>query len=286
MPGGGGIVAANFVANVAPKDGSVLAIISQGNITDQALGLNSSLKADFRQFNWVGNMSDSNQVMAVWHTSPTKTLDDAMRRETTIGTTQAGSISQQLTAFYNNVLGTRLKIVFGYPDGHDVDLAMQRGEVEGRGTNTWASYVSISPHFISDKLIIPLIQVGLQKDPALPNTPLLRDLARKPDDQPLLDFLSKAVAVGRPITTTPGAPAERVAALRRAFDLTLKDPLFIAEAEKERAEISPMTGEQLARLVKELIEAPGDIKARVKEALEPRTQDTSEHAGGAKRGGD
>ena len=163
---------------------------------------------------------------------------------------------------------------------------MQRGEVEGRGTNTWASYVSISPHFISDKLIIPLIQVGLQKDPALPNTPLLRDLARKPDDQPLLDFLSKAVAVGRPITTTPGAPAERVAALRRAFDLTLKDPLFIAEAEKERAEISPMTGEQLARLVKELIEAPGDIKARVKEALEPRKQDTSERAGGAKRGGE
>ena len=277
MPGGGGIVAANFVANVAPKDGSVLAIISQGNVTDQALGLNSSLKVDFRQFNWVGNMSDSNQVMAVWHTSPTKTLDDAMRRETTIGTTQAGSISQQLTAFYNNVLGTRLKIVFGYPDGHDVDLAMQRGEVEGRGTNTWASYVSISPHFISDKLIIPLIQVGLQKDPALPNTPLLRDLARKPDDQPLLDFLSKAVAVGRPITTTPGAPAERVAALRRAFDLTLKDPLFIAEAEKERAEISPMTGEQLARLVEELIEAPGDIKARVKEADRKSTRLNSSH---------
>jgi hypothetical protein len=231
-------------------------------------------------------MSDSNQILAAWHTSPTKSLEDARKRETTIGTTQAGSISQQLTAFYNNVLGTKLKIVFGYPDGHDVDLAMQRGEVEGRGTNTWASYVSISPHFISQKLIVPLVQVGLQKDPALPDVPLLRELARAPADQPLLDFMSKAVAVGRPIATTPGVPPDRVAALRRAFDATLKDPLFIQEAEKERAEISPMTGEQLAQLIADLIAAPPDVKARVKEAITLKKQDAVEISGGARKGGE
>ena len=283
MPGGGGIVAANYIAKVAPKDGTVLTIVSQGLAVDQALGLNASFQADLREFNWVGNMSDSNQILAAWHTSPTKSLDDARRRETTIGTTQAGSISQQLTAFYNNVLGTKLKIVFGYPDGHDVDLAMQRGEVEGRGTNTWASYVSISPHFVKDKLIVPLLQVGLQKDPALPDVPLLRELGRSPDDQPLLDFMSKAVAVGRPIATTPGVPADRVAALRRAFDATLKDPLFIQEAEKERAEISAMTGEHLARIIRELIEAPAEIKARVRDAIQPKKQDTQEVTGGAKK---
>jgi tripartite-type tricarboxylate transporter receptor subunit TctC len=286
MPGGGGIVAANFIARVAPKDGTVLTIVSQGLAVDQALGLNASFQADLREFNWIGNMSDSNQILAVWHTSPTKTFDDARKRVTTIGTTQAGSISQQLTAFYNNVLGAKLKIVFGYPDGHDVDLAMQRGEVEGRGTNTWASYVSISPHFVNEKLITPLLQVGLQKEAALPHVPLLREMGLRPQDQPILDFMSKAVAVGRPIATTPGTPPERVEALRRAFDATLKDPLFIKEAEKERAEISPMTGAQLAGIIRELIEAPDELKARVKEGMQPKKQDTQEVAGGAKKGGE
>ncbi len=284
MPGGGGIVAANYIAKVAPKDGATLTIVSQGLAVDQALGLNASFQADLREFNWIGNMSDSNQILAVWHTSPTKTLADARKRETTIGTTQAGSISQQLSAFYNNVLGTKLKIVFGYPDGHDVDLAMQRGEVEGRGTNTWASYVSVSPHFVRDKLIMPLLQVGLKKDPALPHVPLLREQARSTGDQAILDFMSNAVAVGRPIATTPGAPPDRVEALRRAFDATLNDPLFIKEAEKENAEISPMTGDQLAHIIKELIEAPAEIKAGVKSAIQAKKEDTREIQGGAKKG--
>jgi len=284
MPGGGGIVAANYIAKVAPKDGTTLTIVSQGLAVDQALGLNASFQADLREFNWIGNMSDSNQILAVWHTSPTKTLADARQRETTIGTTQAGSISQQLTAFYNNVLGTKLKIVFGYPDGHDVDLAMQRGEVEGRGTNTWASYVSVSPHFVRDNLITPLLQVGLKKDPALPHVPLLRELARSAEDQAILDFMSNAVAVGRPIATTPGTATERVEALRRAFDATLNDPLFIKEAQKENAEISPMTGAQLAQIIKALIEAPAEIKAGMKSAIQAKKEDTREIQGGAKKG--
>ena len=273
MPGGGGIVAANYVAKVAPKDGTILTIVGQGLVADQALGVNKSLQADLRTFNWIGNMSDSNQILAVWRTSPARTFEETRARELTLGTTQAGSISQQLTAFYNNVLGARLKIVFGYPDGHDVDLAMERGEIDGRGTNTWASYISVTPHYVTEKLIIPILQVGLRKDPALPDTPLLRDLARTPADQPLLDFLSEAVAVGRPIATTPGVPSARVAALRRAFDETLKDPEFIREAAVEGAEISPMTGAELARLVDDLIAAPDDIKARVKVAIEPRPLD-------------
>lgn len=282
MPGGGGIVAANYVYKVAPKDGTILTIVSQGLPTDQALGLNKSLTVDLREFNWIGNMSDSNQVLAVWHTSKTKSLKDALERETTIGTTGAGSISQQLPAIYNNVLGTKLKIVFGYPDGHDVDLAMERGEVEGRGTNPWASYVAVSPHFVKEKKIIPIIQVGLKKDEDLPDVPLLRELAKTPEDQSVLDFMSRAVAVGRPIATTPGVPKERVAALRRAFDATLKDPEFIQEAEKERADISPMSGEQLAELVQSLIEAPDDIKARVRQAIEPRAEHMTKAAVGTK----
>ncbi len=145
MPGGGGIRAANYVAKIAPQDGTILTIVSQGLPVDQALGLNPSFQADLRDFNWVGNMSSSNQVLVTWHTSPTKTLADLMTRETMIGSTQAGSISVQMPAVYNNIVGTKIRIIFGYPDGRDVNLAMERGEVEGRATNPWASYVAVDP---------------------------------------------------------------------------------------------------------------------------------------------
>src|SRR5262245_58258233 len=152
MPGGGGIRAANYVAKIAPQDGTILTMVSQGLPVDQALGLNPTFQADLRDFIWVGNMSSSNQVLVTWHTSPTKTLTDLMQRETTIGSTQAGSISVQLPAVYNNILGTKIRIIFGYPDGRDVNLAMERGEVEGRATNPWASYVAVTPHLIEKKM--------------------------------------------------------------------------------------------------------------------------------------
>ncbi len=276
MPGGGGIVAANYVAQVAPKDGTVLTMVSQGLPVDQALGLNPSLRADMRQFNWVGNVVNANQLLAVWHTSPTKSLEDARNRVTQIGSTGAGSISVQLPAFYNNILGTKFKIVLGYIGGQEVDLAMERGEVEGRGTNTYTGYMASKPHFLTQKLLRPLVQVGLEPEPELKDVPLLLNLPVKAEDKPLIEFISKAVTVGRPIATTPGVPAERVAALRKAFDLALQDPELIAEAKRENAEIRPMTGEVLARVIRELIEAPKDVRDRMKVAMEPKKEDAVE----------
>lgn len=274
MPGGGGIVAANYVANVAPRDGTILTIVSQGLVVDQALGLNKTFKADLRSFGWVGNLSKSNQLTVAWHTSKTKTLKDAMTRETLIGATGAGSVSTQLPAFYNNVLGTKFKIVHGYPDGSDVNMAMERNEVEGRGTNPWASYRAMTPRYVTDKMIVPLIQAGLKKEDDLPDVPLLLDVV-KPEDRPLAEFMSKAVSVGRPIATPPGTPPERLKALRRAFDAALKDPEFIREAETQRAEIESMDGEELERIVHELIGAPQDTLDRVKVALQPKDKDMS-----------
>ncbi|MDB5641345.1 MAG: tripartite tricarboxylate transporter family receptor [Hyphomicrobiales bacterium] len=272
MPGGGGIVAANHVAQIAPRDGTILSMVGQGLVVDQALGLNSSFKADLRTFNWIGNLSKSNQITVAWHTSKTKSYADVLTRETLIGATGAGSISTQLPAFYNNILGTKFKIVHGYPDGRDVDIAMERGEVEGRGTNPWASYRAMSPRFVSEKLITPLLQAGLKRDPDLPNVPLIVDVTPE-ESRPLAIFMAKAVSVGRPIATTPGAPPDRVAAMRRAFDKTLLDPDFIREAEAQRAEIDPMDGEELERTVADLIGAPADLRARVKIALEPKARD-------------
>jgi tripartite-type tricarboxylate transporter receptor subunit TctC len=269
MPGGGGIRAANYVAKVAPQDGTILTIVSQGLVIDQALGLNASFQADLRDFHWVGNISASNQVLVTWHTSPTKTLADLMRRETLIGSSQAGSISVQMPAVLNNIVGTKIKIVYGYPDGRDINLAMERGEVEGRATNPWASYISTDPQYVDNKLIIPIIQIGMQKEAYLPDVPLMRDLAKDASGQAVLDFMSKAVAFGRPIATTPGVPAERVAALRRAFELTLKDPAFLQEAKTQRAELQPMTGAELEGIVRDVIGSPLELRERVRRAIQP-----------------
>ncbi len=273
MPGGGGIVAANYMANVAPRDGSVISIVSQGLASDQALGLSSQLKADLRSFNWIANVDNSPQLLAVWHTSPTKTIADAMAHETTIGTTGAGSASVQYPAFYNNVLGTKFKMIFGYAGGADVDFAMEKGEVEGRGTNPYSDYMADRPNWIPDKLIIPLIQAGLVKEQAIPDTPLLADLPVKPADKPLVDFMSRAASVGRPLATTPGVPPERVAALRKAFEETLRDPEFIADARKEHAVLHTMQGLELASLIDTILTTSADIRARVKEAIEPKQSD-------------
>ena len=274
-PGGGGIVAANYLAHVAPRDGTILSIVSQGLASDQALGLSPQLTGDLRTFNWIANVETSNQLLAVWHTSPTKTLEDARHRVTTIGTTGAGSASVQYPAFYNNVLGTKFKIIFGYPGGVDIDLAMEKGEVEGRGTNPYADYMASRPTYIPEKLIIPLIQVGMKKELDLPAVPLLLDQPVKPEDRPLVEFMSRSATVGRPLATTPGVPPERVAALRQAFEDTIRDPEFIADAASVHADITPMTGAELNDLIQKIISAPKVVKDRVKLAIQPKAGDVA-----------
>ena len=275
MPGGGGITAANYMAQVAPHDGTIIGIVSQGLATDQALGMSPQLKADLREFNWIGNVVYSNQLLVVWKTSPTKTLEDAKKRETTIGTTGAGSASVQYPAFYNNVLGTKFKIVFGYPGGQHIDLAMERGEVEGRGTNPYSGWMASKPTWIPTKQIIPLIQAGLEKEPALPDVPLILDQPVKAEDKPLLQFMAQASTVGRPLATTTGVPAERVAALRAAFQATLKDPEFIAAAAHENMEINPMNGDKMQEIIFGLLSSPKEeVRNRVKVALEPKKEHT------------
>ena len=273
MPGGGGITAANYMAQVAPRDGTVIGIVSQGLAVDQALGASPQLKADLRQFNWIANVVYSNQLLVVWHTSPTKTIEIAKKRETTIGTTGAGSASVQYPAFYNNVLGTKFKIVFGYPGGQYIDLAMERGEVEGRGTNPYSGWMASKPTWIPEGKIIPLMQAGIEKEPALPNVPLLADQEVRAEDKPLILFMGQGATVGRPLATTPGVPADRVAALRKAFDATIKDPEFIAAAKKENMEIRPMTADRLTDVINGLLTAPEDVRARMLIALQPKPSD-------------
>jgi hypothetical protein len=197
-----------------------------------------------------------------------------MRREIVIGTTGAGSSAVQIGAVLMNVVGAKFKLIVGYGDAHDVNLAMERGEVEGRSSSPWPSYLAATPHYVLNKLIVPLVQVGIEKEPELPHVPLLRDLAKTPQEREVLDFMSLAVAVGRPVATTPGVPAERLAALRQAFDRTLADPAFIADADKQRLEIRAMDGGRLADLIKAVIETPADVREKVKLAIQPKNAQT------------
>ena len=274
MGGGGGIKAANYVAEIAPRDGTILTIVSQGLAVDQGLGLNPTFKADLRNFNWIGNLSVAGQVVVAWHKSPVKSLAEAMTREIVVGTTGAGSSAVQIGAVLVNVVGAKIKLIVGYADAHDVNLAMERGEVEGRSSSPWPSYMAATPHYVQDKLIVPMVQVGLSKEPELPHVPLLRDLATTPEQREILDFMSLSVAVGRPVATTPGAPPDRVTALRKAFDATLNDPAFIAEIQKNRLELRAQNGGELADLIKTVIETPADVREKVKLAIQPKNART------------
>ncbi len=269
MPGAGGLQAANYMGSRAQQDGTVISIIGQGIPIDQALGLNKSLQTDLRKLEWIANMGGSNQVMAVWHTSPTKTLADARRRETLIGTSGTGSISVQLPSIYNNVLGTKLKLVIGYPGGVEIDLAMERGEVEGRGTNPWADYVAAAPRLVKEKLINIIVQVGLTREPDLPHVPTLLEEAKGDDNRAIAEFMTKGVAVGRPLATSPNVPADRLAALRQAAKVMVEDAEFKQDAERTSHEVRYMSGEVLAKLIRDLIEAPPDVREKVKQAMEP-----------------
>mgnify|MGYP001400418319 FL=1 len=269
LRGGGGILAANHVATIAPKDGTILFMVGPGLVVEQALGLNKALVADMRTFGLLGSLSASNQTLVTWHTSPTKTLKIAMERETTVGATGVGSVSYQLPAFYNSLVGTKFKIISGYAEATLIEAAMERGELEGRGTNPWATYKSLRPHYISQKLIIPIIQTGLKKERDLPDVPLLRDLARSEADRAPIDFISKSAALGRPVSTTPDVPKERLAALAAAFDKLVADPEFVADIQKQKLELEPMRADALAKIIREMIEIPEAIRDRVKRATLP-----------------
>lgn len=269
MLGGGGIAAVNHLGSVAPKDGSVLFMVGPGLVVEQALGLNKSLTTDMRTLGWLGGLSASNQVLVTWHTSPTQSLEIAKQRETTVGATGVGSVSYQLPAFYNSAVGTRFKIIAGYNDARLIETAMERGELDGRGTNPWATYKSSRPQWVADKHIIPLIQVGLKKERDLPHVPLLIDVAKDADARAASEFMSRAIAVGRPVATTPDVPKERFAALKTAFAKMVADPEFVAEIEKQKLELDPMSADEMDKLVRDIIAAPQEIRDRVKRMTAP-----------------
>ncbi|MDB5507765.1 MAG: Tripartite-type tricarboxylate transporter, receptor component TctC [Hyphomicrobiales bacterium] len=265
MTGAGSRVAANYVYTVAPKDGTVLATADQSIPLEQAVG-DKGIQFDSRNFFWIGNPIVDNNTLVTWHTSPVKTVEDARQREIAIGATGFNT-SSQYPQVMNQLVGTKFKIIMGYPGGNEVNLAMENGEVAGRGSNSWASWKASKPDWVRDKKLNILVQIGLSKSPDLPDVPLLVDLARNDEDRAALRLVSAPPNVGRPIFTTPGVPAERVKALRDAFDATMKDPAFLEEARKTGLDINPISGVELQKVVSDIIDTPKAVTERLASIL-------------------
>jgi tripartite-type tricarboxylate transporter receptor subunit TctC len=265
MPGAGGIKAANYMASIAPKDGTTVHMIMTNMMATQAMHL-SGAEFDTRQFRWIGNTTSTPNVINSWHTSGITNIEQVKTKELVVGAPNrtAGVIYPTLL---NKLAGMRFKIVTGYPGGNEVNIAMERGEVLGRGSNSWASWKSTKPQWISEKKIFILVQVGLKRDPELADVPLLIELASNDRDRKLMTFVSAETAISRALVTTPGVPAERLEALRRAFDATMKDPQFLADANKAQMDISPMTGEESQIIADQIANTPPDVIAYAHEIL-------------------
>ena len=262
MPGGGSLLAANHMYSVAPKDGGTIAIISPTAALDEKLG-NTAVRFEAGKFIWLGRISSSvNQIM-VWGTQPYTSWKDALTKEIKLAATGAGSTVSVYPTVLNNVLKTKFKLVMGYKGSGEAMLAMERGEMDGHSTS-WEALKSQHPGWLKDKTVRILVQFALQRTPEMPDVPTAIEIAETDEQKAILRAVLNATEIGKPFFTSPGVPAERVEALRRAFDKMVKDADFIAEFERARVELNPRTGEQLQQLVEELMAVPADLIEKVK----------------------
>jgi tripartite-type tricarboxylate transporter receptor subunit TctC len=262
MPGAGSLVLANWLYNVAPKDGSAFGTIGRGVAFDPLLG---STKAQFdaAKFAWIGSMNDEVSVCVSWHTSGITRLEQVQQRELTVGGTGPAADTDQFPKVLNAAIGTRFKIVTGYPGGNDVDLAMERGEVMGRCGWSWSSVVATHKSWIDDNKINVLVQLSLSKHPDLPNVPLAMDLAKSIEQKQIFKLVFARQPMGRPFLAPPGIPAGRASALRKAFMDTVRDKEFLVEAEKMKLEINPVSGDAVQEIVQEVYQTPKPVAAAV-----------------------
>ncbi len=262
MPGGGSFIAANHLYNVAPKDGTVLSLLAATIPLEEALGA-ANVKFKAARFNWIGRMAPGTNVTFVWSDSPVKSIKDVLAREVVLGATGRSATPTVYPGVLNNVLGTKFKLVMGYEGSTTAMLAMERGEVEGHSTS-WDGLRAFRPDWVRQNKVNILVQYGVKRHPDLPDVPTSVELGRTPEEQQILRIVAHATEVGKMVLTAPDVPVERVTALRRAFDATVKDPDYVADMRKQGLELTPMAGEELQDFVEEIGRVPPAVMDRVR----------------------
>jgi len=257
-PGAGSMILANEVYSSLPQDGSVIANIGRGMPTEPLLG-NKEAKYDPRKMQWIGSMNNEVSVCAVWHTVPVNFFEDLQTRGAVMGGTGTGADTDTFPTVLNNILGTKLQLVTGYPGGNDINFAIERGELEGRCGWSWSSVVSTRGKWLKEGKVKILLQMSTAKHPDLPNVPFVMDLAKTNKDLQVLNLIFARQLWGRPFNVGPGVPKARVAALRAAFNATMKDKAFLKDAKRQKFELNWVDGETVQKKIGELYTFPKDV---------------------------
>lgn len=267
MPGAGGLKVTLHMYTVAPKDGTEIASAHRGIPLYPLLGEADGF--DPSKFGWIGNLNKETAVCVSWHTSPVKQFKDVLGggKQLIVGTTGKGANLSSFEQPLINILGADLKVIRGYEGGKTLDLAMERGEIEGRCGLSWSSMKLRNAAWLAEKKVNILVQLGFERHPDIPDVPLVQELAKSEEDRKILNLLLAPQNIGRPYFAPPGLPAERLAALRAAFDAMVKDRAFLDEAKKQRMELDPVSGEALQKMLVEIYETPPALVARAREAV-------------------
>jgi tripartite-type tricarboxylate transporter receptor subunit TctC len=265
MPGAVTIRATNYLFNEAARDGTVIGMIDQAVYLNQVLGT-AQLRADATRFNWIGRITGNSAVLYAWHLAPVKTIRDAFSHELIVA---ADGVSSRLNwLVLNNVVGTKLKLISGYPGTGEARLALERGEIEAV-SQPWPIIRNELAQWLADRKINLLVQTGADKNPGLDDVPNMIDLGRNDDDRALLALFSTPSTIGRSVVAPPGLPPARVSELRTAFQDTLNDPAFRRDAERAKLDLDPLSGEALQMAVASAKFSP-ELVARAKQIAEPR----------------
>lgn len=265
MPGAGGARSVKYIVNAAPQDGTVVGVVLPPAIISPLL--RPGVGYDSKKLQWIGSITPMAPVLSVWHTSPAKSLDEIKRVEVTTGTSSKLSAGYMMPAWLNKTVGTKYKIISGYRGGDRQNNAMEKGELNGR-SSFYASYKTTKPHWLSEKKIVHIAYMGPREpDLEAQKIPHFMDLAKTDEQRQVVRFLGTGGSVGHGFFVSPGVPKARVAALRAAFDKTVRSPAFLAEAKKRNQTVNPVSGAELDKIVEAGMSTPQDVVERFKKLV-------------------
>jgi tripartite-type tricarboxylate transporter receptor subunit TctC len=267
QPAAGSLVAANQIANTAPRDGTVIALIQRGMLLARLVNP-TGVRFELDKLNWLGNLASETGVVLAWHTAPHRTAQDLLAQELIVGG-QTGADPEISPRLYNALIGTRFRIVTGYNGTAEIALAIERGEVQGTADWSWASLKKQRPDWLREKKVTLLLQGALQRDPELPDLPSVLDFVKSDADRRVLELYFTQKTIARPVIAPPGIPPERLAALRAAFAALATDREFLADAEKSGLDVAPVAGDAVDRVVALIAGTPADIAERFARVFTP-----------------